>query len=184
MRGALKVRALTLPAAAIVAMGLLTGCGDTDGGTSKVASVNGEGGTTGGGASDKSDAEQSQEFVGCMRDNGVDMEDPDPETGQLDMQSVMGGGANSDALRQAMEACRDKAPQAMKDRGGSQGNPDAAQLENMKKFAACMRENGVDMDDPGPEGFDRESMNMSDPKFQDAMGECREFLGGMMGGAK
>ncbi|MFD4242819.1 hypothetical protein ACFWP3_14630 [Streptomyces sp. NPDC058525] len=183
MRTALKARALTLPAAAIVAMGLLTGCGGSDSGTSKVASVSGEGGSSGGAGPAKSDAEQSQEFVSCMRDNGVDMEDPDPETGKLNLQSVMGGGADSGALRKAMEACRDKAPQAMKDRGG-QGNPDAAQLENMKKFAACMRENGVDMDDPGPEGFDRESMNMSDPKFQDAMGECREFLGGMMGGQK
>ncbi|MGW8888718.1 hypothetical protein [Streptomyces sp. NPDC055749] len=182
MRSALKARVLTLPAAAIVAMGLLTACGGSDGDSSKVASVNGEGGSSGGGGSEKSDAEQSQAFVTCMRDNGVDMEDPDPETGQLDMQSVMGGGANSEALRTAMEACRDKAPQAMKDRQGGQGNPDAAQLEDMKKFAACMRENGVDMDDPGPEGLDRESMNMSDPNFQDAMGECREFLGGMMGG--
>lgn len=180
MRGALTARALTLPAAAIVAIGLLTACGSTDSSTSKVASVSGEGGAAAG-AADKSDAEQSQEFVACIRENGVDMEDPDPETGQLDMKSVMGGGANSDAMRKAMESCRDKAPQAMKDRGG-QGNPDAAQLENMKKFAACMRENGVDMDDPGPEGFDRGSMNMSDPKFQDAMGECRDFLGGMMGG--
>lgn len=179
MRGALKLRALTLPAAAIAAMGLLTACGGSESGTSKVASVSGEGATSDGG-SDKSDAEQSQAFVGCMRENGVDMEDPDPETGKLNLQSVMGGGANTDALRKAMEACRDKAPQAMKDRGG-QGNPDAAQLENMKKFAACMRENGVDMDDPGPEGFDRGAMNMSDPKFQDAMGECREFLGGMGG---
>ncbi|MEV6957407.1 hypothetical protein [Streptomyces sp. NPDC051183] len=177
------MRALTLPAAAIVAMGLLTACGGTDTSASKVASVSGEGGAADGSAVNKSDAEQSQEFVACMRENGVEMEDADPETGKLNLQSVMGGGANSDALRKAMEACRDKAPQAMKDRGG-QGNPDAAQLENMKKFAACMRDNGVDMDDPGPEGFDRSAMNMSDPKFQDAMGECREFLGGMMGGAK
>ncbi|MCJ0872631.1 hypothetical protein [Streptomyces sp. AP-93] len=182
MRGALRVRALALPAAGFVAVGLLAGCGSSDSGTSKVASVSGEGGSSGSGGSAKSDAEQSQAFVGCMRENGVDMEDPDPETGKLNLQSVMGGGANSDALRKAMEACRDKAPQAMKDRGANQGTPDAAQLENMKKFAACMRENGVDMDDPGPEGLDRESMNMSDPNFQDAMGECREFLGGMMGG--
>ncbi|MCP3818246.1 hypothetical protein NLX86_08995 [Streptomyces sp. A3M-1-3] len=182
MRSALKARVLTLPAAAIVAMGLMTGCGGSGSDSSTVASVNGEGGSSGGGGSDKSDAEQSQEFVNCMRDNGVDMEDPDPETGQLDLQSVMGGGADSEALRTAMEACRDKAPQAMKERG--EGNPDAAQLENMKKFAACMRENGVDMDDPGPEGLDRDSMNMSDPNFQDAMGECSEFLGGMMGGQK
>ncbi|WP_455355224.1 hypothetical protein [Streptomyces sp. SYSU K217416] len=179
MRRALVARALTVPAAVLLGTSMLAGCGGSDGGGSNVASVNGEGGSSGGGA-DKSSAEQSQEFVNCMRENGVDMEDPDPETGKLDMQSVMGGGAGSDALRKAMEACRDKAPQSMKDRGNQ--NPDAKQLENMKKFAACMRENGVDMDDPGPEGFDQGSMNMSDPNFQDAMGECREYLSGMMGG--
>jgi uncharacterized protein YceK len=54
--------------------------------------------------------------------------------------------------------------------------------EQMQKFAKCMRDNGVDMPDPGPDGglgqgadsgIDRNS-----PTFQKAAEACRQYLPG------
>ncbi|UNM16640.1 hypothetical protein J4032_21110 [Streptomyces formicae] len=167
---------------------LLAGCGGSDGGGSDVASVKDasaaaeDGGSSGSGSGGKSDAEQAQEFVDCMRANGVDMEDPDPATGKLNLGAAMGPGADPQAMRKAMEACRDTMPQALKDKAAEK--PDAQELESLKKFAACMRENGVDIEDPGPEGLDRGNLDTSDPDFQKALDACRELLTGATGGGR
>ncbi|MEU2432150.1 hypothetical protein ABZ611_22050 [Streptomyces sp. NPDC007861] len=186
IRRALTARAVAVPVGTVLTAVLLAGCGGSDGGGSGVASVEdanaaGDGGSGGGGGG-KSDAQQAQEFVGCMRANGVDMEDPDPATGKLNLGAAMGPGADPQAMRKAVEACRDKMPQALKDKAAEK--PDAQELENLKRFAACMRENGVDMEDPGPEGLDRGNLDTSDPDFQKALDACREHLTGATGGGR
>ncbi|MER7176565.1 hypothetical protein [Streptomyces mesophilus] len=165
-------------AALLVAALLLSGCGGSDEG-SQVASVNDAKSPSAAGKADE--AEQAQEFVTCMRDNGVEMADPDPATGKLDLEGVVGGGADRETLTKAMDACRDKAPQSLQDVGGK---PDAEQLEAMKKLAACMRKNGVEMADPGPEGFEQGSLTVDDPDFEKAMDACRDLLGAIRGGAQ
>jgi len=59
--------------------------------------------------------------------------------------------------------------------------------EQFRKFAQCMRENGVDVPDPGPDGnysFDGQGggngpgadIDRADPKFQAAMTACRSLM--------
>ncbi len=168
MRRTLMIRALAVPATAVLALGLLTGCGSSGDETSQVASV-GDGTSAAPGA-DRSDAEQSQEFVDCVREHGVAMEDPDPETGELNRGSVTGGGVDTEKLQEVMTACRDLMPQSL-------ATERQFDQEEARKFAGCMREQGVDMEDPGPEGFDdsvREQRD--DPGFQDAMEQCRDTM--------
>jgi hypothetical protein len=56
---------------------------------------------------DPQQQEQARQFAQCMRDNGVDMADPDPNSGGLGM-----GGANLNTadpqFQKALEACQDK----------------------------------------------------------------------------
>jgi hypothetical protein len=92
------------------------------------------------------------EFAACMRENGVDMPDPqldddggvriqiggaEPEPGQ-------GQPADVDA---AMEECRDLMPRGPVERNGEQFDPTEMQDE-LLAFAQCMRDHGVDMPDP------------------------------------
>lgn len=125
----------------------------------------------------------AQKFVQCMRDNGVDVPDPDPETGR----PSFGGMANADrdAVRKAMEACRSLLPD-----GGTRPTLDAAQLEQLRQFAECMRDNGVDMPDPDPNGGGlglrgqgNPQLDPSNPTYQKAMEACRSKLPQMLGRA-
>jgi hypothetical protein len=92
------------------------------------------------------------EFAACMRENGVDMPDPqldddggvriqiggsEPEPGQ-------GQPADVDA---AMEECRDLMPRGPVERNGEEFDPTEMQDE-LLAFAQCMRDHGVDMPDP------------------------------------
>lgn len=175
MRRTTMTRAVTAGIAAALAAALLAGCGGSDDG-SGVASVSGDkaAGTSGTGGED--DVAQAQEFVDCMRKHDVDMEDPDPRTGKLNLKQFIGGGADMGKLRDGMDACRDKMPQSLKDKSSQQTDP-----ETLGKFAACMRENGVDVSDPGPDGLDRNTLHTEDPDFPAAMDECREVLTGSGG---
>src|SRR5690348_8193826 len=85
--------------------------------------------------------EQGREFAQCMRDHGVDM--PDPQTadsGGVRITVTGGPNSNTDA---AMEACKDKLPN-----GGTPPSMSPEQQEQLRQFAQCMREHGVDMPDP------------------------------------
>lgn len=159
----------------------LTACGGgaSDGGG--VASVeegdtSGSGGTGGGGA-EEDPAEQAQAFAACLRENGLDVPDPDPATGEIDFERAAQEAGGREALMTAYEACRDLAPPDLQDRP----EPDEEQLDGMREFAACMRENGVDMPDPGPEGFGPEAVDPSAPGFDAALDACREFVEGFRG---
>ncbi|WP_327086759.1 hypothetical protein OIE66_31135 [Nonomuraea sp. NBC_01738] len=124
--------------------------------------------------------EKARKFAQCMRDNGVDMPDPDPDgKGSLGVLAGKTGG-DKEKLRTAMTACRQYSP--IKERG----ELTPQDIEQMRKFAACMRDNGVDMPDPDPSGnlsgVGRAGMNPDDPKFKKAFQTCRDSLPSM--GAK
>lgn len=118
--------------------------------------------------------EAALEFAECMRENGVDM--PDPEPGQNGGFQLFGGGTgdvDQATLERALEACRDLAPQL---EGGAEIDPEME--EQMLALAECMREHGIDMPDPTtdgglslqlPDGVDREEVDA-------ALEECRETV--------
>jgi hypothetical protein len=142
------------------------------------------------------DQEQAMlDFAACMRDNGVDMQDPTVDAnGNVQFGGFGGGQDASDADRQnirtAMEACRDLLQGVSLGRGGD--NFDPTQLEDtMLQYAQCMRDNGYDMPDPdfssfgpgsdnggqgggGPFG----SIDRNDPDFQTAQAACQGILSG------
>ena len=175
-----------LPALALLLAVALTGCGSDDGGDDLSAAATGaadsdsndggsdDGGDGGGDGGDRSDVDPEQaelDFYECMREHGVDLPDPDP--GQPGMQlRLPQGDPNAQA---AAEECRHLLPN-----GGEPPELDASQLESLRAFTSCMRDNGIDMPDPGadgtlsmPQGIDPESA-----QFQTAMSTCQPLLEG------
>ncbi|MBB5785429.1 hypothetical protein [Jiangella mangrovi] len=183
-----------LPALALLLAVALTGCGSDDGGDDLSAAGTaaadgdadsgdgaGDGGSSGDGASDDGgsggdrsevDPEQAElDFYECMREHGVDLPDPDP--GQPGMQlRLPQGDPNAQA---AAEECR-----ALLPNGGEPPQLDASQLESLRAFTGCMRDNGIDMADPGADGTLSvpQGVNPESAEFQTAMSTCQPLLEG------
>jgi hypothetical protein len=146
--------------------------------------------------------QQMLAFAACMRDNGVDMQDPTVDADGNVQFGGFGGGptsgdASSDAdresIRTAMDACQDLLGGLSLGRGG--GNFDSTQLEDtMLQYAACMRDNGYDMPDPdftsfgpgqgdgapgdGGGGGPFANIDPQDPNFTKAQTACQDILSG------
>lgn len=174
-------RRSALPVLGLVLAGVmaLSACGDDD---DAEAAADG-GGTAGGSGSDASGDEVILDFYQCLRDNGLDVEDPDM-SGDAGGARIGGSDSGIDPNNpehvSAIEDC-----QAETGLGGPGGvrsgdGEDIADTETLVEFAACMREHGIDMPDPAangalqmPEGLNRES-----PEFEAAVDECRDVLSG------
>jgi hypothetical protein len=113
----------------------LTACGQAE--NPGIASV-------GGAASSASPSVSTQadglKFAQCMRENDVDMPDPEPGGNAV----MIRGKADVKALENASKACK-KYNQIGSGKGMLK-NPE--NQDAIPKFAKCMRENGVDMKDP------------------------------------
>ena len=82
-------------------------------------------------------------FAQCMRQNGVNMKDP--QGGKI---TIQGGPGDKPKMDAAMKKC-----QPIMAAGGKLGiKPDQQHLDQMLKFAQCMRQHGVNMKDPSPGG--------------------------------
>ena len=201
---------LRWPVALAAAALLAAGCGG-GAGSAGIASLEGQdAGTTTTTAATGTTLDREQallDFAQCMRDQGIDMEDPTmDENGTFHMVRPSGGGEVGEfdpADREAMQAARQACSQYLE--GIAQGfdRPDMTEMQDqMLEYAACMRENGVDMPDPdfsdtgesggqGPGarlGFDPGDFDPSDPTFQAANEACQEIFGaegmpGFMGGS-
>jgi hypothetical protein len=190
-------RWLIVASAVLSVVLLLAGCGGGDsGGESEaaVASTDGDGSsggddTSGGGSA--SDTEQELiDWVQCMRDQGVDVPDPQVDAdGNLTLGDGGpglgggGGGVDQEALQAASEVCGEIPPGAF---GGDQ--PDQTEVQDrLLEFAQCMRDNGYDMPDPdfsGGEGLTSAfgDIDTNDPAFQDAAAACEDIFAGGFGG--
>jgi hypothetical protein len=150
----------------------LTACGNGDDGDG-VATAGGSKGTNGE-AKEVDDDEARQQFAECMRENGVEMSDPDPDQpGRIEIRERAG---DRDKVEKAMDKCRKLLP------NGGEFKPSAKDLEALQKMAECMRDNGVpEFPDPDPNGGGirvqkGSGMDPDDPKFQAAQEKCREFM--------
>ncbi|HEY9409054.1 MAG TPA: hypothetical protein VIP77_05680 [Jiangellaceae bacterium] len=166
---------------AVVAALALSACGGEDGG-GQVATAGGAATATAGEPSDEASPadEQAQvlAFAACMRDNGVDM--PDPEAGQEGMMNAMRdvlGTVDDATFEQAMEACQDLLPEF------ASGDRPQLDEETQLALADCLREQGLDVPDDLfsgeglPEGVTRDDL-------RPAMEVCRDELGLTIGGAR
>ncbi|WP_289009422.1 hypothetical protein [uncultured Thermomonospora sp.] len=106
-------------------------------------------GASGTGRPAADDEERMLKFAQCMRENGVDM--PDPEDGKVritNRKSKDGSETNGkEEVDAAMKKCRQYMPN-----GGKPPKLSPEDQEKMRNYAECMREHGIDMEDPGPDG--------------------------------
>ncbi|WP_302893422.1 hypothetical protein [Actinomadura luzonensis] len=175
MRRTLLTTALLAGLAALAA-----GCGGQSGGPG-VASVAGASAPPPASASPSATAdpqEQGRLFARCMREHGVPMDDPDTKDGGL--VKIIGEGLDKNTIKQATDACRQYAPSL------DRKSLDPQQVEQLRQFARCMREHGVNMPDPDPDGGfasgTARAFKPDDPAFKKAFEACRDTFPRIGGG--
>jgi hypothetical protein len=122
-------------------------------------------------------ADKSLQYAQCMRENGVpDYQDPGPDGGvKIDGKA---DPAKAKALMEAQGKCRQYAPGVSSDGSG----PSEADVENIRKYAQCMRANGVpNFPDPDSQGritVDSEGgLKLDSPEFKAADEKCASLKG-------
>jgi hypothetical protein len=144
------------------------------------------------------DSEQAMlDFTACMREQGIDMADPQTSTdGGAGFRLQPGTGAGdtmTTADREKMQAAREACSQYLEGIAQQFERPDMSEMQDqMLAYAQCMRDNGVDMPDPdfsqegggGMFGFGSgdQGIDPNDPAFQTAQEACQEIFGGGPGG--
>ena len=138
------------------------------------------------------DTEQALlDLAACMRDEGIDMDDPQIDAdGNVRLGAIIrqASDADPDDIRAAMEACSEYLE------GVTLGFRDFDITEfqdQMLEFAGCMRDNGFDMPDPDfsnflprggargggePGGGPFGEIDPNDPGFQSALEACQDIL--------
>jgi hypothetical protein len=116
------------------------------------------------------------DFVECMRENGVPMQDPKPGVG------LTGEDEVAPEVLEAAEAACEHLVEDIVPTGGDDPELTAEQKEAMLAQAQCMRERGWEVSDPElaggaaiqgpPEGIDPD-----DPSFKKDLEECFEESG-------
>lgn len=148
----------------------LAGCG-SDGDDDGVASAGGDRKDSGGPQPVSEDPdEQMLQFTRCLRENGVDVPDPEPGKGA----SLNMDGQNRAVVEKAMEACRRYDPATT-----SKDDPISKELEGkLRAYARCMRTNGVaDFPDPVPGGgLQMDGAIEQDPDYDGAERACRKLM--------
>jgi len=150
----------------------LAGCASDPGGDG-VATAGGI--PTGGASSAPATEGDALKFAQCMRENGMTwFKDPEPD--QRGVRIAVPPGQDKTKVDAAMAACKKFLPD-----GGEPPKLDAAALEQMRKMAKCMRENGVpNFPDPGPDGGiridgDKLGTGPGQPDFAAAEKACARF---------
>ncbi|TMR18283.1 hypothetical protein ETD86_22130 [Nonomuraea turkmeniaca] len=158
---------MTLAAAATI---LLTGCGGGGDGGSEVASVTGTGNQAAASPKPSEDPqERGLKYAQCMRENGIDMPDPEPGKGIM---MRLDKNTPRETMEKAQEACKQYAPSGQRAGGG-----DPKRAEALRKVAQCMRDNGVEKY-PDPEGgMMRITGDVGqDPDFKSAQEKCQKEM--------
>ncbi|MFD0906030.1 hypothetical protein [Actinomadura sediminis] len=159
----------TLPLAFALA---LTGCGGDGEDGSGVASAGGEAAAGADAGPSLGPEEMGVKFAQCMRENGVQMEDPKPGGGMR----INAKGVDKATMEKAQEACREFNPMEQAGRP-----PSAEDQERAREHAECMRNNGVEaFPDPKPNqrGIRITAEVGEDPDFEAAQQKCQKLLQG------
>jgi hypothetical protein len=122
------------------------------------------------------------EFAQCMRDNGVDV--PDPQQGEGGMVRLARGAF--DPSDPAVERARGRCERHLRE-----GMPRLSAAEQAKArdafvdYAACMRKAGIDLPDPGADGSlllrPGGAVDPESPAFREADAGCRTHLADLPG---
>jgi len=170
----MRIRELGLIAAVPVVFGLAA-CGGPNG--DGIASANG--GTADPSSSASATAgldphEAALKFAQCMRQHGIQMDDPKGNGDKISIRIGKGSGSRA-KLDAAQKAC-----QHFMAAGGRAPNPNAPKMrDQMLKFAQCMRQHGVDVPDPKPgEGLTMKAHKGSRAKDEAAQRACQKYQPG------
>lgn len=151
------MRALILTAAATAAAGLLlTGCGVLGGDDAAAPDASAE----------KSMDEAMLDFAACMRDAGFDMPDPDPDGGMIALPAIEDP---DDEMLAAMEECEALLPV------DENAPSDEERFEEDLRLAECLRENGVEVEDPEPGMGLALPIDPDDDEHVAAVSTCADF---------
>lgn len=176
--------------ACVIALALLVlaaaGCGG-DSSSGGVAAIETNDGDTSGspddGSGDGYEAASGEEarlqWAQCMREQGVNVGDPD-ENGMFQITPETGGGPNERGFAQAREECGD--PPGLDDLEPPSPAEARKMQESLLAFARCMRSEGIDIPDPTFAGNGGASVSLPDPdevkkpEFQAAQEACSKHL--------
>lgn len=198
----MKLRLLVLVSVVGLVAAACGGSGDSDSGVASLETEDTVAGDAADVTGEEAVAEVDQEqamldFASCMRDNGVAIDDPTVDAdGNIQFGGFRGVAENGEIDRETIQAaraaCEDNLQGIALGRGG--GDFDVTELQDtLVEYAACMRDNGYNMDDPdlssfGPgAGGDREpgqgggpfgDIDPNDPDFITAQEACQDILGG------
>jgi hypothetical protein len=153
-------------------------------------------------AAAKSNAEQlALKWAQCMRAHGVNVSDPGPngairitatgspnssggDGGKTVSGGGGGGGSNTNGggpppeIQAAMDACKQYQPSG----GRNSGPPSQQQIDAATKFAQCMRDHGIPMEDPQTSGggvrigSSPGTINPDSDQFKKAQAACQHYL--------
>jgi hypothetical protein len=160
----------------LLALGV-AGCGGSKGGNG-IASAGGSATpTSSAGAGTGNNQDTALKYSQCMRDNGVPkFPDPNANGGiSLDGDQL---GVSKDKVDAATQKCKQYLPN-----GGEPQKIDPQQLDKLRQYAKCMRENGVpkfpDPDENGGIALDPAKLGMDPvgPQIKAAEKVCQKLLG-------
>lgn len=116
-----------------------------------------------------SDAGQwALDYAACMREHGIDMEDPDPSG---DVIEGVRPEEDTPQRQEATAACLEKLGPAPGGQGGGEESMEEIR-EELLAMAKCLRDLGYDVDDPRP----GEGLGMPAGLTDEAMDQCAEFV--------
>ncbi|HEX7307860.1 hypothetical protein [Lentzea sp.] len=119
-------------------------------------------------------------FAQCMRENGIDMPDPQGDGNGITMAIPGGSADDGDKMSNAHNACKQYLPN-----GGEFKPPSPEEQDKMRQQAKCMRDRGYNWPDPkfeggGAVGEAIELPDMEDDKVKQDMKDCGLGEGGMV----
>lgn len=166
-------KAHSVLAALVLALAVsVAGCGSAGHGRDVASAKKPSSGKTSA-TSKLSPEEMGVKFAQCMRDHGIDLDDPEPGKGGL----MSFAGKDKSTADKAMQACRKY--DAAKDQANK---PSPKGLEDGLKMSKCMRSHGVeDFPDPVNGGISLDGSIMEDPDFKKAEKTCMKLIGGGKG---
>jgi hypothetical protein len=166
-------------AVAVLAALAFTGCSSKSSGSeggNQTAGAAPSGGV--GGMPNASEQEQLRKFEQCLREQGVEP----PEPGEPGARPSVGHEPTAKE-QAAMEKCSQFLPN-----GGEPEKLTAQQIEQLRKYAKCMRDNGIDYFPDPSAGGKKDEMSeadgqrfRNDPKRPAAEEKCRPLLAGLPG---
>jgi hypothetical protein len=125
--------------------------------------------TTSPGGSDSTQADLA--YARCMRQHGINMPDPKTDANGRTEWGELPIDPDDPKFQAARQACRQ-----YRANGGQAQRPSPQQQQEMLAFARCMRQHGINMPDPQPDGrVDTSGVNPDDPKFKAAERACPGF---------